>query len=93
MPWAMFYAANWGQIVGDVPYFAHDDPPLLRHLWSLAVEEQWYLVWPLVFVALSRLGWHARRTALLLIAVATAVFASVWFVAAEDRLRCRGRSG
>ena len=32
-----------GTIVGAVPYFAHVDPPLLRHLWSLAVEEQWYL--------------------------------------------------
>ena len=49
--WSIFYVNNWGQILGDVPYFA-GEPPLLRHLWSLAVEEQWYLVWPLVFVAL-----------------------------------------
>ena len=41
-PWALFYAGNWGQIVGDVPYYA-GDPPLLRHLWSLAIEEQFYL--------------------------------------------------
>ena len=32
------------------------DPPLLRHLWSLAVEEQWYLLWPLAFVAVFALG-------------------------------------
>ena len=51
-PWAIFYVSNWGQILGDVPYYA-GDPPLLRHLWSLGVEEQWYLVWPLVFVTLA----------------------------------------
>ncbi len=50
-PWAIFYVGNWGQVLGDVPYFA-GEPPLLRHLWSLAVEEQWYLVWPLLFAAL-----------------------------------------
>ena len=64
-PWALFYAGNWGQIVGDVPYYA-GDPPLLRHLWSLAIEEQFYLVWPLVFVAITwsrlrRLGAAAAR--------------------------------
>ena len=53
LPWALAYLGNWGQILGDIPYYAAD-PPLLRHLWSLAIEEQFYLVWPLVFVALAR---------------------------------------
>ena len=54
IPWSIFYVNNWGQILGNVPYFA-GEPPLLRHLWSLAVEEQWYLIWPLVFVAVLRI--------------------------------------
>ncbi|MFM9111714.1 MAG: acyltransferase family protein [Actinomycetota bacterium] len=46
------YASNWWQIFGvDTPYFGTGSLPVLRHLWSLAVEEQWYLAWPLVFVA------------------------------------------
>lgn len=50
---ALAYVSNWWQIFGvDTPYFAPADPPLLRHLWSLAVEEQWYLLWPLAFPVL-----------------------------------------
>ena len=52
LPWNGLYAGNWAQIVGDVPYVSTGSPPLLRHLWSLAVEEQWYVVWPLLFVGL-----------------------------------------
>ena len=50
---SIFYVSNWWQIFGvDVPYFGTGALPVLRHLWSLAVEEQWYLAWPIVFVAL-----------------------------------------
>ncbi len=76
LPWALLYGANWGQIVGDVPYFGAGDPPMLRHLWSLAVEEQWYAIWPLAFVALSRLRWRPRRIAAVLVSIVVAV--NVW---------------
>ena len=56
LPWSILYVSNWGQILGKAPYFASVDPPLLRHLWSLAVEEQWYLIWPLVFVGAMAVG-------------------------------------
>ena len=62
LPWSIFYLSNWGQILGRAPYFVSTDPPLLRHLWSLAVEEQWYLIWPLAFVAAMTIGTKRLRT-------------------------------
>jgi peptidoglycan/LPS O-acetylase OafA/YrhL len=53
LPWGLGYLANWGQIVSDTSYFG-GSPTVLRHLWSLAVEEQWYVIWPLAFILLGR---------------------------------------
>ena len=79
LPWSIFYVANWGQIVGDVPYFQAGDPPLLRHLWSLAVEEQWYLLWPLAFVLLARSGWKPLRIAKFLLGIVGVVMVIMWW--------------
>jgi len=78
-PWAIFYVGNWGQILGDVPYYT-GDPPLLRHLWSLAVEEQWYLLWPLAFVALSRTRLARTASAQLVAGVAVASMALMFLL-------------
>jgi peptidoglycan/LPS O-acetylase OafA/YrhL len=77
--WSIFYVNNWGQILGDVPYFA-GEPSLLRHLWSLAVEEQWYLVWPLAFVALLRVRVARHVMGGLIIGSAFAVFAYMFWM-------------
>jgi peptidoglycan/LPS O-acetylase OafA/YrhL len=47
--WASFFAANLRFANQATDYFARDQPPSpVQHYWSLAVEEQFYLVWPVI---------------------------------------------
>jgi peptidoglycan/LPS O-acetylase OafA/YrhL len=54
----LFYGANWRFIASGQSYFdlVVGDPSPLRHAWSLAIEEQFYLVWPLITFAALKLG-------------------------------------
>jgi peptidoglycan/LPS O-acetylase OafA/YrhL len=84
LPWSIFYVANWGQIVGGVPYFAAGDPSPLRHLWSLAVEEQWYLLWPFAFVVLARKRLTPTQSAGWLIGIAAAIMVFTFWLHSGD---------
>ena len=49
---AIFYVSNWWYIMTDVNYFEQFAFMPLKHLWSLAIEEQFYIIFPIVLITL-----------------------------------------
>lgn len=67
--WTAVYVPNIAFAIDGTNYFAEQSPSAFRHYWSLGVEEQFYLIWPIVLVAMSRLV-RGRRNALVAIVAA-----------------------
>jgi peptidoglycan/LPS O-acetylase OafA/YrhL len=76
---AVGYVTNWFLIFGQESYFESvGRPSLLQHLWSLAVEEQFYLIWPIVLaVGLGFGATRLRRRRVLTVAVVGAAASAV----------------
>ncbi len=60
---ALVYVSNWRDILHGVSYWdISKSPSPLQHLWSLAIEEQFYVLWPLLVVVATK-GYSAAAAA------------------------------
>lgn len=71
-PFALTGTMNWWLVGRELDYFETiGRPPLLQHTWSLAVEAQFYLIWPLILLII--LKWFGKKR----VAIASLFFAAI----------------
>lgn len=84
---SLLFFNNWWQIAQDVSYFnALGDPSPLTHFWSLAIEEQFYLIWPPLLFAMVSMHVskpNTRRVVLGLAAVSAIAMMALYNPAAD----------
>ena len=86
---ALTFSNNWVEIIAGSSYFARTSPQLFLNFWSLAVEEQFYLFWPLLLglvLALARRG-KQRAYVALGIAAVSAIWMAICVSPGHDSTR------
>ncbi len=88
---SLFWFQNWWYVFRGLSYFqALGDPSPLTHFWSLAIEEQFYLVWPLILLGASKIFGADRKKMSIgcaLLAIGSAVLMAVLFDPHADPTR------
>lgn len=86
---ALTFSTNWVEIFAGTDYFASAEQAIFVTFWSLAVEEQFYLLWPLILVALLRMtkSIFLLTVGASLVAIASAALMAVMFSPAESATR------
>jgi len=86
---SLTYVTNWFFVLAEKSYFESSGrESLVKHLWSLAVEEQFYLVWPILFAfGMRKLGRRGLLVAVLVGAAASTVLMAVLYRADGDPSR------
>ena len=87
----LFWFENWWYIFRDLSYFeATGAPSPLTHFWSLAIEEQFYLIWPIILLGVFKAGANkkiVRRACLVLAAISALAMAILFSIGGDDPSR------
>ena len=87
----LFFVNNWTQIATSQSYFADNEIQVFAHYWSLAVEEQFYVIWPLLITGVFLISRRKPRRLPILVAavlaIGSAVSMALLYVPGEDPTR------